>query len=295
MSQTPELDCVQRWLQAVITHPGGAAAGMASDEAQTQIQLQQAELTLFIPSTATQSSLERLEIYAQAFYARLLECLREEYPAVKQALGQELFHQFALEYLQQYPSRSYTLGQLGNNFPQYLAESRPVAEVQDAHGMHWAEFLIELARLERTISDVFDGPGLEEEPGLEPDQLLAIPAERWPYMRLEPAPCLRLLAFKFPVNDYYTAFRQQQAPAMPEPAETFVAVSRREYVVRRHPLTKMQYLLLKAVEAGESLSMAIGRAADGAPYEFETSARQLGGWFQHWAGEGFFRTVHGDS
>lgn len=291
MSQTPELDCVQRWMQAVITHPGGAAAGMASAEAQSRIALQQGDLPRFIPRTETQSSLERLEIYAQAFYSRLLECLREEYPAVRQALGPELFDQFALEYLQSYPSRSYTLGQLGKDFPKYLAESRPRAKADALRAAHWSDFLIDLAQLERSISEVFDGPGLEESPGLEPERLLAIPAERWPDARLAPAPCLRLLAFRFPVNDYYSEFRRQKKPAIPQPGRSFVAISRRDYVVRRHPLTEMQYRLLEALAAGNPLSVAISRAAEGAPRESETLGSQLRGWFQYWTSEGFFLAV----
>ena len=37
------------------------------------------------------TALERLAIYGHAYYARLLECLREEFPVLKHALGEELF------------------------------------------------------------------------------------------------------------------------------------------------------------------------------------------------------------
>ena len=69
-----------------------------------------------IERSSHQTSVERLEIYAGAYYARLLECLRAEYPIMAEAMGTELFDEFAVEYLQRYPSHSYTLNDLGGQF-----------------------------------------------------------------------------------------------------------------------------------------------------------------------------------
>ena len=77
------------------------------------------------------TSTERLQIYANAYFARLFECLHEEFPALLHALGEETFDAFAFGYLQQYPSRSYTLAELGRNFAAYLAEVRPRGEQND--------------------------------------------------------------------------------------------------------------------------------------------------------------------
>jgi hypothetical protein len=61
--------------------------------------------------------MDRLAIYGTAYYARLLECLLEEFPVLVHALGEELFDAFAVGYLQKYPSRSYTLNDLATNIP----------------------------------------------------------------------------------------------------------------------------------------------------------------------------------
>ena len=50
--------------------------------------------------------------------------LREEFTATRYAVGDELFDALAFGYLQHYPSRSYTLNTLGEQFPKFLAESR---------------------------------------------------------------------------------------------------------------------------------------------------------------------------
>ena len=48
----------------------------------------------------------RLEIYVDAYYERLMECLREEFAATRHAVGDELFDALAFGYLQHYPSRA---------------------------------------------------------------------------------------------------------------------------------------------------------------------------------------------
>jgi hypothetical protein len=59
-----------------------------------------------------------------------------------------------------------------------------------------ADFLIDLATLELTFNEVFDGPGVEGESLLDGDRLLTITPERLLEARLVGVPCLRLLALR---------------------------------------------------------------------------------------------------
>ncbi len=286
MSQPPRnLEDIQQWLQAVITHPDGIAAGVESFDAQQQIDVSAADLESVIPRSQARTSIERLAVYGNAYFARLVECMRELFPALVHALGEELFDGFSLEYLQKYPSRSYTLEHLADHFIQFLQETRP-----DEAEASWPDFIIDLARFEWTIDDIFNGPGVEQERLLTVEQLQAIPPQRWPDARLVPVVCLRLLAFKYPVNDYYTEFRQGNEPALPEPAESFVALSRRDYIVRRYELTRPQFQLLTALVAGNSVGDAIGLCAE-ASDDLDSLAADLQDWFRLWAADGFFQRV----
>jgi hypothetical protein len=285
-----DLEQIQRWMQAVIVHPAGVAEGIASPEATAAIDVGSAGVETVVTRSAALTAVERLEIYGYAYYARLLECLRDEFPVLKHALGEELFNDFAAEYLERYPSRSYTLFQLGVHFPRFLAETRPDQEEGSAVP-EWPDFLIDIAQLELTFNDVFDGPGAEEMPLLNSDELRGITPEGLLGARLVGVPCLRLLALRFPVHRYVAAVRRHEEPDLPEPADTWLAVTRQDYVVRHYELSPPAYQLLYALLAGETVGEAIRRAVESAGPDLDRLSNCLWTWFHDWAAAGFFRAV----
>jgi len=291
--QGTPLSRIQRWMQAVITHPDGVEHGVQSDPARSQIGVSPQDVEQVIRPSKNLSSLSRLEIYANAYYQRLLECLQDEFPALVAALGEEAFNGFAFGYLQSYPSTSYTLSELGAKFPQYLAETRPDRESEN-EAPDWADFLVDLARLERLYSEVFDGPGIEKSEVLKPETLLAIPPTRWNEVRFEPAPCLRLETFRFPVHVFASMVRHEdddETITFPEPAETCLAVSRIKYRVRRWSLSQRQYRLLQELISGSSLQSALEIAFADAGEDDAALAAQLREWFEEWSAAGFFLGV----
>ena len=160
----------------------------------------------------------------------------------------------------------------------------------------WADFLIDLARLEWGIYEVFDGPGVEGQTLLDTDQLLAIPTDRWHQAKLTPVVCLTLLSTRFPVNDYFTALRKidvDEALPMPAAIDSFVALTRRDFVVRRYNLSLMEFELLKALKAGLSIGEAVEAVVPLAPANIGLAelAANLQLWFRNWTIEGFFKSV----
>jgi hypothetical protein len=284
-----DLDQLQRWMQTVLMHPGGVEYGIASTEAREVIDVEPAEADRVVTRSQSLGALERLAIYNRAYFARLIECLRESYPVLAQTLGEDAFDSFAIDYLQQFPSRSYTLNHLGKDFPRYLAESRPTEE--DTPAPSWPDFVIDLARLEWTYGEVFDGPGIEGQPTLSIETLRAIPVEHWPEAIVTPVPCLRLLELHYPVHRYYSAARRKKPVEIPEPGETLLAITRQNFVIRRFELSRPQFVLLEAITAGQSIGEAIGRAAESAGDDGTAFARKLRGWFRNWTAERLFLSV----
>jgi hypothetical protein len=290
-----ELDVVQKWFQAVITHPDGVLEGAESEAAQEFVRLKRDELERMVRRSRNLTAEERIHIYANAYYARLMECLRESFPVLMRTLGEDVFNEFAFEYLQRFPPRSYTLGRLGDHFAEFLELTRPDKEhaTQPAEA-NWPDFLIDLARLEWTIEQVFDGPGVEKEKLLSGADLLAISPGQWAQTRLIPVICLTLMKFRYPVNGYYTAMRKAAEGETIEPpaaGEQFLALNRRDYVVRRIELTRPQFVLLEAIVAGRTLAAAIGAAAEIVDATDEELAEMLREWFCDWTKAGMFRAV----
>ncbi|MGD9720936.1 MAG: putative DNA-binding domain-containing protein [Pirellulales bacterium] len=285
---------VQRWMQSVIMHPGGVSEGVDSPAAREQIDVPLAELESVIRRSRALSSEERLDIYVNAYYERLLECLREEFLGTRHALGDDLFDAVAFGYLQHYPSHSYTLAQLGTQFANYLGEARLHAQdPPPGAGPNWAEFIVELATFERAQREVFDAPGSERSAPLTADRLAAASADL-ASLRLTVTPCLRLCTFTHPVHVYWVDVREGRGPQVPEPSLTHLAVSRQDYAIQRHELSAAGYALLSRLASGSTLGMAMTEvlARSAAPMALDPG--ELHRWFRQWMQLGFFVDVRGD-
>lgn len=280
------LDAVQRWIQAVIVHPYGVAAGIESQGAQCEIEVTASNVDKVICRSLSQSSIERLEVYSNAYSARLLEVLIGEYPALVHAVTEEVFVGLALAYLQRHPPSSYTLADLGRSFPGDLAATRPPRETGD--GPDWADFLIDLARLERIYSEVFDGPGTEGQHGLQPEDLQGLSIDAWLAVKLVPSPSLRIETFQFPVHDYASAVRHGQAPEPSAPNRTRLAITRRDYIVRRTRLDEDEFTVLRSLVDGQSVGNALAAAMSAHAESADSLADNVQRWFRNWSAAGYF-------
>jgi hypothetical protein len=207
------------------------------------------------------------------------EALESDYPALQHFLGHQGFRGLVAGYVQVHPSRSYTLNRLGDHLPDY---------VKTAPGLPRREFCHDLARLELLVTQVFDGP---ETKSLTQEAIAKVPAEAWERARLTPVTAFRLGAFRYPVNAYLES-TQQDDHDHPKPRlkDTWVAIFRREFRVRRVDLTRPAFELLSDIAAGTTLGEAIGaalrRRGKRGPGEDE-----LFRWFRDWVALGMFSTV----
>lgn len=283
----PPLDVIQRWMQSVIVHPAGVTAGIESASRVGEVRQGPDRVDELICRSVAQTSIERLQVYSNAYKARLIEVLIGEYPAFVHALGEEAFVGLASGYLEAHPPSSYTLGELGRAFADYLAATRPPND-SDEGLPDWADFLIDLARLERCYSEVFDGPGIEKLPPLQPDHLRELAPDQWLASRLVVAPCLRLALFQFPVHEYASAVRRQEEPDLPDAEITRLVIHRRDYVVRRTAIDAVQFDLLTRLVEGVSIGQSLEGLFEANPDSPVVTAEALRTWFRDWAAAGFF-------
>ncbi len=265
-------------------------------EARSEIDIRPDRVEQVVDPSERRTSVERLEVYANAYYARLLECLRDEFPALLHAVGEEVFDGLAFGYLQAYPSTELHACQ---SEPAIRPIPRGDAATRRRGGgasPSWPDFMIDLARLERCYSDVFDGPGAERLKLLEAAAFKDHSARGLDgQARLVPVPCLRLfvVALSGPgVRDGRP--RKKRIPTLPDPEPTWLAVSRVDYVVRRWTLSPVQYRVAAALIDGQTVGSAIERAAMLAVESGESLERLAGNlrdWFAEWSSAGFFQAI----
>ena len=94
------------------------------------------------------------------------------------------------------------------------------------------------------------------------------------------------------MNDWYTRLRAAASEVqLPARRPSHVALSRREFIIRRHPLSAIQAALLHAIVDGTPLGDAIAIAVEQHPADLEELAASLENWFAAWAAAGFFQGI----
>ncbi len=166
-----------------------------------------------LPSKSLRAE-ERVAIYADAYMARLVDALEEDFPALTRYLGHRAFHRLCRAYLERNPSRSRSLNPLGRKLPDFLSGRGPARD---------------LARLEAAMSEVFDGEAVEP---LSPGDFGRLAPDALAGARLAFVPTFRLLELNHDANPVVDAVRQERTTVPPlRRKPSWVAVYRKEIKV----------------------------------------------------------------
>jgi Putative DNA-binding domain len=249
----------------------------------------------FIKPNDRLTSFERLEIYNRQYWFRVLAALGEDFPGLRAVLGQRRFDAMARAYLIANPSRSFTLRNLGSRMESWLRTNPKWAGPNQ-------ELALDIARLEWADIEAFDG---KTEPALRPDDLSSAAGPR---MKLTLQPYVRLLSFRYPVDDLLLEVRKEdedtdfasntfqehrkrkrvRAVAKLKPAQIFLAVHRIDYSVYFRRLDQEEFSILTALRHGKVLAAAVELAFRGSKILPEERPLKVQTWFQTWATLGWF-------
>ncbi|MET0752333.1 MAG: DNA-binding domain-containing protein [Pyrinomonadaceae bacterium] len=222
---------IQNWMQSALVRQDAPAAA--------------AKTEFLVNESSRMSAARHLNIYRQSYIARLRECMKNQFSALAFALGDELFQMFADQYLDVYPSGSYTLYDLGKKCPDYLEETRPDAAQEEKES--WIDFIIELARFEYILSVIFDAHAEEK---------ILLANESTPDEELKLVPTFHLFHHPYPVCRYYLDVTRKKAPELPLEEESFCVVTRNNYRLSLLEIKPAQHHFLERVSAGDSIANA---------------------------------------
>jgi hypothetical protein len=245
----------------------------------------------FIKPNDRLTSFERLEIYNRQYWYRIKDCFFDDYIGLQAILGEHRFERMALAYLDECPSRSFTLRNLGRSLIQFL-EANPRWIKPDE------QTALDMARLEWAHIEAFDN---EAKPRLLEDSLLGADPEAL-FLKLQPHLTLLRLGCELDIflirlkrnqglrNEASNAMRPGHAGAPRALARhlrskpIFLAVHRHDEIVFYKRLKPAQFRLLSAIQSGASLSEACASLADFPKKDLA----QIGKWFETWAALGWF-------
>jgi hypothetical protein len=254
---------MQSWMQSALVQPNGQRP---NDKPES-----------LIDESSRLTAARHLSIYRQSYIARLRECMKNQFSALSYALGEELFQMFADEFLQMHPSDSYTLNELGRKFPDFLEETRPDKEQEAKES--WIDFMIELARFEYALAEVFDAHAEEIKPADE-----SVPDEK-----LKLAPLLRIFYHRYPICRYYLDVTRKNAPELPFEEESFAVVARNNYRLSLLELKPGQYYFLERLLKGDSVPKAKKHFVDNYGFDAKRLDNAWKEWRKAFLTAGFFR------
>jgi hypothetical protein len=244
----------------------------------------------FIKPNDRLTSFERLEIYNRQYWFRVLAALGEDFPGLRAVLGQRRFDAMARAYLIANPSRSFTLRNLGSRMESWLRKNPKWAGTNQ-------NLALDIVRLEWADIEAFDG---NAEPALRPTDLSSAAGPR---LKLTVQPYVRLLSFRYPVDDLLLEVRKEdedtdfssntfaehrkrkrvRAVAKLKPARIFLAVHRIDYSVYFRRLEQEEFSILTALRQGKTLSAAVESAFRKSAVAPEERPAKVQTWFQTWA------------
>jgi hypothetical protein len=252
----------------------------------------------FIKPNDRLTSFERLEIYNRQYWFRLMAGLMEDFPGLQAILGDKRFEALCRAYLEDCPSRSFTLRNLGRDLEKWMIKNPRWAGSKQ-------KIAVDMVRLEWADIEAFDGRA--EKPFRASARAKSAGAQ----LRLKLQPYIQLLHLRYPVDDLVlkikglnndtefssNAFRERrkhrqvQAVARLKPTDIFLVVHRVDYFVYFRRVTAEEFHLLEALQKGKSLGQAVaasfGTRKKGVPVDPLLVTK----WFQNWAALGWFRAA----
>jgi hypothetical protein len=252
----------------------------------------------FIKPNDRLSSLERLQIYNQQYWWRLLGCFSEDFRGVRAVLGEKKFDRLAVAYLTEFGSQSWSLRDLGQFLPTFLGRHRELTAP-------YTELALDMARVEWARVVAFDGPSL---PQIDPQRLSQSNPGK---LCLGIQPYVTLLELSHPIDTLIKRLRESQVEtgsasnavsethhrrmrlirSKPGKQPIHLAVHRVDCSVYYKRINPEAFVLLNALRAGMTLADACEHAFEHASTPPEENAGKLREWFATWTRLGWLTTT----
>lgn len=261
---TPTLAQTQSLFWKLITAPEGVVAGLEQLSSADR-----AAADSLVRGDARLSAVERLDVYADMYFYRLRDCLKVDFEAVCAVIGEAGFHNLITDYLLVHPPSHFSLRYAGRDLPEFLACHPLLAQ--------WP-FLADLATLEWAIMESFDA---RDAAPLDGAALATVPEARWPALRFQVTPSLRILRLGWPVHGVWRCVQRGEPVERLERVDTTLRVWRQDFRVFHRAMDTAESVALTTLAAGRSFAEVCDRiVAVDEHAGAERTLSLLGGWLR---------------
>jgi hypothetical protein len=214
----------------------------------------------------------RIRVYSDAYYLRLRDVLREDFPKVTALLG-DRFDEVVAGYLETFPSEQPSVRHLGRSLAEFLQSLEDIPKC-----------LADLAELEWARVEVFDAPDAE---CATIDDLAAVPPDAWPALRFSTIPAIQTLRAQYPAHQLWSDGKSLEVPA----AETCLRVWRKnDFMVLHAPMDERESAALPKMISGETFAAICETFADLPEMD---AAREATGLLARWLEDGIIARIGG--
>jgi hypothetical protein len=245
----PSLRELQLWMRWIITDPRGITEALSQprptfSDPMHRCTEPKVSCLYCIREEGALSRAERVEIYSQAYLARIVDALKGDFPTLYRSLGEEAFPSVMASYLKECPSTTKNMGEVGRLLPNFLAEFPPTREI---------DYLAEIALMEWKGIESFYA---EECPSLDFSRLHQISESGWDTARVKLDPSVKLLRTKWPVHQLWVA---RDLPTFAEiedalePQATCLVIHRHEWNVQVSKTEVLPFWILEQLLAQKTL------------------------------------------
>jgi hypothetical protein len=235
-------------------------------------------LDAVVRSDARMSAADRLEVYANAYFQRILEALREDYAALAAALGDDHFHNLVTGYLLVFPSRFPSMRDVGGRLARFIEQREEGKDIRER--FPWAGAL---ARLEWALVEAFDAADCE---AARREDYVGLAPERFAGLRFELQPGAQRLAFDWPVVGLRRRYEREVPLALAELAATLqhALVWRHEERVFYRQVDAAEAAALEGLTRGLHFAELCGIAAEHVGEE--AAPGHTAAWLARWLEDG---------
>ncbi len=231
-----------RW---IITDPRGVAPALRGEHAQSACL--EEPLPRLLEEIVDQPPLkpnDRLDIYAIGYLSRIVEAMAGDMETVSRALGEAKFHRLVDDYLRSFPSKTFTVCDIGAHLSQFIRASA------------WNEqypFLADLARLDWLAQQSYFA---DDSKPFDTNSLNSRTPEDWNTAIFLLAPSVGLVASDWSLSriwgkrEYCSQTIREQVKASPE---KIMVYRDGEFDVCLELLDEISYSFISQLKAGKSL------------------------------------------